>query len=138
MLTRLAVVAAALTLVALPAPSAHAEPEPPLTFASFNVCKVGCGDAQGLPWDVRRDRVGRVITESGADVVGLQEATNNGTAWAKTQVEDIAGLIAPAGYALAQFPDSANACKRRAMRMVNSPARRRARTLPHCSTGPQQ
>lgn len=85
--------------------------ESTLTFASWNVCKVDCA-APAPSWDVRRDRVARVINESGADVVGVQEATNNATSFAPTQVADIAQLIAPAGYQLPSFPDSANQCKR--------------------------
>ena len=68
-----------------------------LVFASFNVCKIACA-APAPSWDIRRDRVARVIGESGAEVVGLQEATNNPTTTAKTQVADIQTLLAPAGY----------------------------------------
>ncbi|NDH15194.1 MAG: hypothetical protein EBY47_09045, partial [Actinobacteria bacterium] len=28
-----------------------------LTFASFNICKVNCGDEAGFPWSLRRERV---------------------------------------------------------------------------------
>lgn len=105
-----------------PAASEAAEPEsvvvlqqanvgPALTFATFNVCKTLC--APPAPsWDVRRDRVARVIGESGADVVGLQEATNNPTSFTKTQAEDIANLVAPAGYRTPSYPLEANECRR--------------------------
>lgn len=82
-----------------------------LTFASWNVCKVDCGP-QAPSWDVRRERVALVINESGADVVGIQEATNNATTFAPTQLADIGDLIAPAGYRLPSYPDSANQCAR--------------------------
>jgi endonuclease/exonuclease/phosphatase family metal-dependent hydrolase len=83
----------------------------PLVFASFNVCKVDC--APPAPsWDVRRDRVARLLAETGNDVLGLQEATNNPTAFAKTQAEDIATIAAPAGYKAPTFPLEANECRR--------------------------
>jgi endonuclease/exonuclease/phosphatase family metal-dependent hydrolase len=70
---------------------------PTLSFLTFNVCKSDC--APPAPsWDVRRDRVARVINESGASVVGVQEATNWGVTHAKTQWQDIQDLTAPAGY----------------------------------------
>lgn len=84
-----------------------------LTFASFNVCKVGCA-APAPTWEVRRDRVGRVIGESGADVIGLQEATNNATAIAKTQVDDIKALVQPLGFAALNIDPTStdNECRR--------------------------
>ena len=85
--------------------------DPVLTVASWNVCKVDCA-APAPSWDIRRERVARVINESGADVVGIQEATNNATSFAKTQVGDIENLVAPAGYRLPDFPDSSNECVR--------------------------
>jgi len=92
-------------------PVAPAQPAT-LTFASFNICKVNCGDEAGLPWSLRRERVARVIATSNADVIGLQEATNNSTQWAKRQVDDVEQLIAPAGYEKVSFPLSGNACRR--------------------------
>ena len=84
---------------------------PSLVFASFNVCKVDC--APPAPsWDVRRDRVARIINETGADVIGLQEATNNPTTTAKTQAEDIANLAAAGGFRTPQYPIEANECRR--------------------------
>jgi endonuclease/exonuclease/phosphatase family metal-dependent hydrolase len=86
---------------------------PSLTFATWNVCKVGCA-APAPAWETRRDRIGRVIAESGADVLGLQEITNYGTAIAKTQVDDVKALLAPLGYAAVTIdPNSAdNGCRR--------------------------
>jgi endonuclease/exonuclease/phosphatase family metal-dependent hydrolase len=84
---------------------------PTLVLASFNVCKVDCA-APAPSWDVRRDRVARVLAESGADVVGLQEATNNPTSTAKTQAEDIANLAAPIGFQTPVYPLEANECRR--------------------------
>lgn len=84
---------------------------PSLVFATFNVCKVDC--APPAPsWDVRRDRVARIINETGADVIGLQEATNNPTSTAKTQAEDIANLAAAGGFRTPQYPLEANECRR--------------------------
>jgi endonuclease/exonuclease/phosphatase family metal-dependent hydrolase len=102
-------IATALGLALLIAAPARAD-EAVLTFASWNVCKVDCGD-QAPAWDVRRERVARVINESGADV-GIQEAKNTATSFAPTQVADIRNLIAPAGYQLPVFPNSANQCAR--------------------------
>ena len=123
---RLAVAGVLAAAVVLPAaPAAGVEPavkpamEPvapaqsaTLTFASFNICKVNCGDEAGLPWSLRRERVARVIATSNADVIGLQEATNNSTQWAKRQVDDVEQLIAPAEYEKVSFPLSGNACRR--------------------------
>ena len=72
----MALAAGMVLLVARPAAAAGT-----LVFASWNVCKVGCA-APAPSWEIRRDRVARVIAESGADVIGLQEATNNPTATA--------------------------------------------------------
>jgi endonuclease/exonuclease/phosphatase family metal-dependent hydrolase len=84
---------------------------PSLVFASFNVCKVDCAPP-APPWDVRRDRVARIINETGADVIGVQEATNNPTSTAKTQAEDIANLAAAGGFRAPQYPIEANECRR--------------------------
>jgi endonuclease/exonuclease/phosphatase family metal-dependent hydrolase len=84
---------------------------PSLVFASFNVCKVACAPPAPA-WDVRRDRVARVIAETAADVIGVQEATNNATSTAKTQAEDIANITAPAGYRTPSYPIEANECRR--------------------------
>lgn len=84
---------------------------PALVFASFNVCKVSC--APPAPsWDVRRERVARIIGETGADVIGIQEATNNPTSTAKTQAEDIVNLAAGRGFASPRYPIDANECRR--------------------------
>lgn len=83
-----------------------------IVFATFNVCKTDCAPP-APPWDVRRDRVARVIGGSGADVIGLQEATNQPTATAKTQVEDIqVNLAGPQGYAAPTYPIESNDCRR--------------------------
>lgn len=105
-----AVVAVTVVGSVLTAPASRAQ-EAILTVASWNVCKVSCA-APAPSWDVRRERVARVITESGADVVGLQEATNNATSSAPTQVADIAQLLRPSGYRLPSFPDTSNECRR--------------------------
>jgi endonuclease/exonuclease/phosphatase family metal-dependent hydrolase len=53
-----------------------------------------------------------VIGESGADVIGVQEATNWPTTNAKTQVQDLQNVVAPYGYVPPVFPASANECAR--------------------------
>lgn len=96
------------SLVAIP--SAQAAPAN-LVFATFNVCKVAC--APPAPsWDIRRTRVAQVIAESGADVLGVQEATNNAVTSGRTQWEDIQDLTAPLGYVAPTFPIEANECRR--------------------------
>jgi endonuclease/exonuclease/phosphatase family metal-dependent hydrolase len=87
-----------------------------LVFASYNVCgaKPGggaCASGAG-PWEARRDKTQRVIAASGADVLGLQEVTNNSTANAKTHVDDVKGLIAPSGYVPITVADADNECRR--------------------------
>lgn len=81
-----------------------------LVMATFNVCKVSC-EAPAPSWDVRRERVARVITESGLDVVGLQEVTFNPTAFAKTQFLDVQNLIRPAGFVAPTMPPAADQCR---------------------------
>ena len=108
-LTPLSVTAALVVLVTSAEPVQAASGN--LVFATFNVCKVDCA-APAPPWDIRRDRVARVIGESGADVVALQEATNNPTTTAKTQVADIQTLLAPAGYVSPFFTVDSNECRR--------------------------
>ena len=83
---------------------------PALVFASFNICKTDC-TAPAPSWEVRRERVARVIAESGPDVVGLQEATFWPTAHAKTQLLDVQGLLAPAGFALPVFTADSDECR---------------------------
>jgi endonuclease/exonuclease/phosphatase family metal-dependent hydrolase len=88
-----AVVAAALVGGA---PPVAAAPVPVLTFAAWNVCKLDC-PSPAPSWDIRRDRVGRAITASGADVVAINEATNNQYG-GRTQWDDIRALVADSGY----------------------------------------
>jgi endonuclease/exonuclease/phosphatase family metal-dependent hydrolase len=83
---------------------------PTLVFGSFNICKTDC--APPAPsWEVRRERVARVIAESGVDVIGLQEATFWPTANAKTQLLDVQGLLAPAGYVQPIFTTDSDECR---------------------------
>lgn len=98
-----------------------------LTFLSFNMCKSECA-APAPEWSVRRDRIARVISESGASVVGVQEATSNDVATAINpdyvpilggapvqyksieQWEDIERRIAPAGYKSPEIDKKNNVC----------------------------
>ena len=88
--------ALAMTLLAAGTPSATSAPAPTLTFAAWNVCKLDC-PSPAPSWDVRRDRVGRVIAASGADVMAVNEATNNRIG-SRTQWDDIRALVDGAGY----------------------------------------
>lgn len=81
-----------------------------LVVSTFNVCKVAC-DAPAPSWNVRRDRVARVITQSGLDVVGLQEVTYNPTDFAKTQFLDVQNLVRGAGFVAPTMPAAADQCR---------------------------
>lgn len=77
-------------------PPASAAPVSSLTFATWNVCKIAC-PSPAPTWSVRRDRVARVINESGADVIAVSEATE----WpfrSRTQWQDLQRITAPGGY----------------------------------------
>lgn len=100
---------AAGVVMATVGPAVASSPTIDLAFASYNVCK-STAPAPAPPWDVRRERVARVIAESGADVIGLQEATWQPTAFAKTQLIDIQNLAAPAGYVAPTFSRGSNEC----------------------------
>ncbi len=75
---------------------ASATQTPTLTVATWNICKLDC-PAPAPSWDVRRLRVARVIAASGADIISLNEATNNATANG-TQWDDVQRLVARDGY----------------------------------------
>ena len=97
--------------LAVLAPAHPAAAAQDLVFATWNVCKTTCA-APAPSWEERRLAVARVITESGLDVVGVQEATNYAVANARTQWDDIRQLVGPAGYASPVFPASENDCRR--------------------------
>ncbi|MEI6362469.1 MAG: endonuclease/exonuclease/phosphatase family protein [Actinomycetes bacterium] len=80
-----------------------------LAFATYNVCKTDCA-APAPSWDVRRERVARTINESGVDVLGLQEATWQPTANAKTQWQDLANLVSAGGYVSPVFSQGSQEC----------------------------
>jgi endonuclease/exonuclease/phosphatase family metal-dependent hydrolase len=96
-------------VVAVPE-AAIAAAGPVLTFGSFNVCKTDCAPP-APPWDVRRERVARVILESGLDVVGLQEVTFWPTAYAKTQLLDVQHLVASGGFVAPTFTTGSDECR---------------------------
>ena len=97
-----AVVASALLAPWSPGP-ARAADAPTLTFATWNICKLDC-PAPAPGWEVRRDRVARVIGASRADVLSLNEATNNQSGYG-TQWEDVQRLAARAGYVAPRIDD---------------------------------
>ncbi len=85
---------------------------PALTFATYNVCKADCA-APAPSWGVRRDRLARVVGALGADVLGLQEATNqpvNGRG--VSQWDDIQRVVAPLGYAAPRSTARNDTCGR--------------------------
>jgi len=105
--TLLAVVTAATILVTGMVPAWAAGKS--LVFATWNVCKIDC-DSPAPSWDVRRDRVARVIDQSGVDVLSVNEATD----WAygsRTQWEDIQAITSSAGYVSPRIQD--DQCQRR-------------------------
>lgn len=104
----LAATAGVLVLGAAIAPPAHAATSS-LTFATFNIAKVSA-PAPAPGWDVRRERVARVVAESGADVVGLQEASWEPTPYAKTQVLDVANLLKGVGYVAPTLTKASQQC----------------------------
>lgn len=102
LLAAASVVASAI-VVPVAAPSARAAEVPTLTFATWNICKLDCpGPAPS--WDVRRERVARVIGASGADVLSVNEATNNQTGNG-TQWDDVQRLAARHGYVAPRVDD---------------------------------
>jgi len=90
------------TLVASASPAATAT-APTLTFAAWNVCKLDC-PSPAPSWDIRRDRVARVVGTSGADVIAINEATNNQYG-GRTQWDDIRALVGDAGYVAPAIQD---------------------------------
>ena len=82
-----------------------------LVFGTFNVCKTLCANpAPG--WEDRRLKIGRVLTEYGLDVVGVQEATNYAVVHAPTQWADVQELMRPEGFVAPTFAQIDNACRR--------------------------
>ena len=87
----------------------------PLRVGSYNILCANCRD-----WEPRRQGVIDTIVDAKLDVVGLQEASHaelKGTD--RTQFEDVARLLAPAGYRLTNLnrfncrnADSSKKCKR--------------------------
>lgn len=105
------------SLLAVPA-RASAEPTtvraaaPALTFATYNVCKAACA-APAPSWGVRRDRLVNVVQALGADVIGLQEATDLAVSGSgTTQWTDIRRLVAPVGYAAPRYKPHNDTCER--------------------------
>ena len=100
---------AAVCLVALGAAmltgaqAARAAAASQLTFATYNVCNIDC-DAPAPSWNVRRDRVVRVIERSGAQVLSLNEASDLPFG-SINQWRDIQELLAPLGYAAPAIQD---------------------------------
>jgi endonuclease/exonuclease/phosphatase family metal-dependent hydrolase len=78
--------------VAVPLPAA-AKPEPPLRFATYNVCKTSCGTGE-FAWQKRRHAVIRTIRSAAPDVLALQEVDNS-YRW-------ITRRLAGHGYAMVQ------------------------------------
>jgi endonuclease/exonuclease/phosphatase family metal-dependent hydrolase len=104
----LAASSAVLVLCATIAPPAQAASSS-LTFATFNISKVSA-PAPAPGWDIRRERLTRVIAQSGADVVGLQEASWEPTPYAKTQALDVANLLRGVGYVTPALTKASQQC----------------------------
>lgn len=103
LITIIAAVPLVLLAASLPASAANRDPQVTvstntmITVATYNVCKLQCA-APAPSWDIRRDRVARVITTSLADVIAVEEATNWKTPAGISQWQDLQNLVAPAGY----------------------------------------
>jgi endonuclease/exonuclease/phosphatase family metal-dependent hydrolase len=70
-------IAIAVTIICPIAQSpAVAKQDPPLRFATYNVCKTSCGTGE-FAWDKRKDAVIRNILSAKPDVLALQEVDNS-------------------------------------------------------------
>lgn len=86
----LLVVVVGLAMSTVVAPT-QAKPEPPLRFATYNVCKTSCGVGR-FSWSNRDDAIIRNIASAKPDILALQEVDNS--------YEWIAGELERHGYAL--------------------------------------
>jgi endonuclease/exonuclease/phosphatase family metal-dependent hydrolase len=96
-LLRLIALVAGLLAVTVGQANANSITGPALVFAEWNVLKAN-EPAPAPAWSERRGVIGRVLSESGADVIGLAEATEHPVAESRSQWTDIQQLVAPAGY----------------------------------------
>ena len=107
------VTAASISLLGASVPAIAAERDPQvtvssntmITVATYNVCKLQCA-APAPSWEIRRDRIARVITSSLADVIAIEEATNWKMSDGISQWQDIQNLVAPAGYRAPTLQDN--------------------------------
>jgi endonuclease/exonuclease/phosphatase family metal-dependent hydrolase len=76
-----------------------------LTFATYNVLKADKPVPSIPNWSIRRERVFRTIVMSGADVMGLTEATHQRVREAKNQWEDIQNMVRPYGWVAPEIQD---------------------------------
>lgn len=75
-------------------PKAQGGPAPTkLKVATYNICYLGC--PKSPPWDLRRDAVYNTLRAPGADVIGLQEASNS-----NNQRAEVAAAMNASGYTL--------------------------------------
>ncbi len=75
-----------------------------LKIATYNICYIGCPSSP--PWDLRRDAVFNTLRLPGADVIGLQEASNS-----NNQRADVAAAMNESGYTLVpEVSECANDC----------------------------
>lgn len=94
---RLIVLVAGLLAATVGPAHANSITGPALVFVEWNVLKAN--EPAPVPsWSERRVVIGRVLSESGADVIGLNEATEHPVAESRSQWTDIQQLVAPAGY----------------------------------------
>lgn len=83
-----------------------------LTFVTYNVCKADCDDP-APSWSQRRGRLAAVIGALGADVLGLQEATDQQVgSGGLTQWQDIQRLVSPLGYVAPRYAARNDTCER--------------------------
>lgn len=91
-------------LVGVTAAPAQAAPSV-LRFASYNVMKSNAGPPTP-GWEVRRERAARTIAASGADVIGIHEATEHPVPFSRSQWTDLQQLVAPTGYAAPRLEEN--------------------------------
>lgn len=94
-----------------PNSSAQTQPNQNITVASWNICKPTCSDL-GPSWEERKTRLVNTFTYANADLLGLQEVTNNATSTHPTQVADVTAMLAPLGYSYPVFDNNSNDCRR--------------------------
>jgi endonuclease/exonuclease/phosphatase family metal-dependent hydrolase len=94
----------------------------PISFLTFNVCKSDCKDP-APSWQIRRDRIARVINEADVSIVGLQEVTNWDVSGTVSQWQDLQDLLEPTGFVSPVVDSQFNECPRKGENVCANTAR---------------